>query len=208
MFSDWKVRQEFYWDNGFDQFLTALPEPVFTDSLYETGILYPALFPPTPPPFEPSETEESGDVEVWARRRGMDAYDFFFSLETQLRHSIHRVMTTRYGPKWEKLCVPDKLRQEWESKRRDAVSKGQEAQPLLWYADFTDYIDIIVQGNNWREIFKPVFLNETDIRASFQRLHPIRNATMHIRLVTEEDILLLTVEYRRILKAIDRFDED
>ena len=186
----------------------SLSEQTFTDFLNKTGISHPALFPPTPPPTEELESKESENDEHLARQRNLDAYGILFSLETKLREYIHGVMTDRYGPKWEKQQVSGKLRQEWERKRAQAIEKWEDERPLLWYADFTDYIDIICQRNNWREIFKPVFRNEVDIRASFQRLHPIRNSIMHPRVITKDDILLLTVEYRRILKAIGKLEDD
>ena len=208
IFSDYRARELFFRDHGFDHRLTALPEPAFTDFLNKTGISHPDLFPPIPPPTEEIESEESENDEHLARQRNLDAYDILFSLETQLREYLHTAMTDRYGQKWEKQQVSDKLRQEWEKKRATAIEKGEEECPLLWYADFTDYIDIICQRNNWREIFKPVFRNEVDIRASFQRLHPIRIPTMHARPIRKDDILLLTVESRRILKAIDVLEDD
>lgn len=53
-------------------------------------------------------------------------------------------------------------------------------------------------------MFRPVFGRAEDVRESFQRLFPIRIATMHARLVTLDDELLLRVETRRVLKAIAR----
>ena len=208
IFSDHRAREAFFRDHGFDHRLTTLPEPAFTDFLDETGISHPALFPPGPPPTEEAESEESENDEHLARQRNLDAYDILFSLETQVRESLHRVMTDRYGLKWEKQRVPHNLRQEWEKKRDYAISKGEKEQSLLWYANFTDYIDIICQRNNWGEIFEPVFRDSSDIRVSLQRIHTIRIPTMHARLITKADILLLTVESHRILKAIDRLEDD
>ena len=208
IFSDYRARESFFRDHGFDSRLTAIPEPAFTDFLDETGISHPVPFPPLLPPTERRESKESENDEHLVRQRNRDAYDIILSLETQVREYLHRVMTDRYGPKWEKQ-VSDKLRQAWEKKRVTAIEKGEEERPLLWYADFTDYIDIVCQGNNWRDIFQPVFRNEVDIRASFQRLHTIRIPTMHSRMViTKDDILLLRVESRRILKAIGKLKDD
>ncbi len=209
IFSDYRARESFFRDHGFDHRLTTIPGPVFTDLLDETDISHPDLLLPVPPPKEEPEAKESENDEHLVRQRHLDAYDILFSLETQLREYLHTAMTDHYGQKWEKQQVPNKLRQEWETKRATAIEKGEEGRPLLWYADFTDYIDIVCQRNNWRDIFKPVFRNEVDIRASFQRLHTIRIPTMHPRgVITKDDILLLTVESRRILKAIDVLEDD
>ena len=208
IFSDYRARESFFRDHGFDHRLTIIPEPAFTDLLDETGISHPALFPQVPLPAEEPESKEPENDEHLARQRNLDAYDTLFSLETQLRDYIHEVMTDCYGPKWEKQQVSYELRQAWEKKRATAIEKGEEERPLLWYADFTDYVAIICQRNNWSGIFQPVFRNEIDIRASFQRLHPIRIPVMHARVITKDDILLLTVESRRILKAIGKLEDD
>ncbi len=206
--SDYQARELFFRDHGFDSRLTAIPEPAFTDFLDETGISHPDLFPPVPPPTEEPEAKEFENDEHLVRQRNLDAYDILFSLETQLREYLHTAMADHYGQKWEKQQVPNKLRQEWETKRAKAIEKGEGERPLLWYADFTDYVDIICQRNNWRGIFQPVFRNEVEIRASFQRLHPIRIPIMHARVITKDDILLLTIESRRILKAIEKLEDD
>ena len=51
-------------------------------------------------------------------------------------------------------------------------------------------------------MFKPVFGRAEDVRESFQRLFPVRITTMHARLITRDDELLLLVETKRVLKAI------
>lgn len=51
--------------------------------------------------------------------------------------------------------------------------------------------------NRWR-------IRTKDIRESLQRLFPVRIATMHARLTTRDDELLLLVEPKRVLKAIGR----
>ena len=212
MLSGSQAHESFFRDHGFDPRPTAIPEPAFTELLDETGISHPDLFPPIPPPPEEPEAKESeNDDLAWqmVRQRNLDAYDILFSLETRLREYLHGAMTDHYGPKWEKQEVSNKLYQEWETKRATAIEKGGEERPLLWYADFTDYIDIICQRNNWRDIFKAVFRNEVEIRASFQWLHPIRNSIMHIRGdLTKMQFLRLTVESHVILKAIGKLEDD
>jgi hypothetical protein len=116
-------------------------------------------------------------------------------------------MTERYGDRWEKHRVPGEKRKQWEEKRASGLGKGETEQRLLWYADFADYVDIIVRRDNWGEVFKAIFRNETDIRVSFQRLQPIRIPVMHARPITQDDLLLLGVEAQRILRAIGMLDD-
>jgi len=98
--------------------------------------------------------------------------------------------------------LPSNMLPNWVEKRDKAVAGGQAEQPLIDYADFTDYRLIIERKDNWNTVFKPVFGRLEDVRESFQRLFPVRIATMHARLITQEDQLLLLVETRRVLKAI------
>jgi hypothetical protein len=73
---------------------------------------------------------------------------------------------------------------------------------LVEYADFTDYVPVICRADNWREVFSPFFNRPENVRESFQRLHPIRLDTMHARLITQDDELLLHVEVKRLVKVI------
>lgn len=206
IFSDWQARMEFYNKLGLDSRLTILPEPAFTTSLYNTGILRKDLFSPAFAVTEVEDPQENTDEKYWVKARMSDAYDLLFTLETQLREYLYERMTERFGAKWETQRVSGELVKAWREKRQEARKKGEAAQPLLWYADFTDYIQIIARKDNWNDIFSDVFVNSIDIQVSFQRLHPIRVCTMHARPITKEDFLLLTVEAHRILKVIGKLN--
>ncbi len=59
-----------------------------------------------------------------------------------------------------------------------------------------------MRTDNWELVFKDVFRRPESVRESLQRLYPIRLCTMHARLITLDDELLLHVEVKRILKTI------
>ena len=101
-----------------------------------------------------------------------------------------------------KRQLPKDMRNKWEAKRQAEIDAGREPRALIEYTDFSDYRMIIERSDNWTTAFKSVFGRPEDIRESFQRLQPIRIATMHSRIVTLDDELLLLVETRRVLKAI------
>ncbi|NIA70462.1 hypothetical protein HBA54_17840 [Pelagibius litoralis] len=67
---------------------------------------------------------------------------------------------------------------------RTPVAGGQ---PLIAYADFTDYHLIVCRRDNWREVFSAFFQREENVWESFQRLHLIRLDTMHARPITQDD---------------------
>jgi Swt1-like HEPN len=134
----------------------------------------------------------------------LEAYDLLFNLETQLREYIVEVMTRKYGARWIRQRISGDMKQQWADKKEIAVSKGEDELPLIWYADFSDYIQIIIRKDNWNELFESIFFNAIDIQASFQRLQPLRICTMHARPISREDLLLITVETHRILRAIGK----
>ncbi len=208
IFSDWQARMKFYTHLGLDSRLTVLPEPAFTESLYTTAILRDDLFSPVFPDIELAEPEEDADNQFWDKQRMIRAYDILFSFETHMRAWLDDVMTGKFGMQWEKQRVPGDVHKAWKEKRQEAVGRGERKQRLVWYADFTDYIKIITRNDNWNEVFAAVFRNLMDIQVSFWRLHPIRICTMHSRILTKEDLLLLVVEVQRILRAIGRLSDN
>lgn len=96
--------------------------------------------------------------------------------------------------------IPE-TRAEWVEKRRKAEGAGEPVRPLIAYADFTDYERILLRADNWKAVFEAVFHRKEAVRESLQRLYPIRLCTMHARLITQDDELLLYVEAKRLLKA-------
>lgn len=63
---------------------------------------------------------------------------------------------------------------------------------------------VIGKADNWREVFGPSFVRLESVRESFQRLYPIRLDTMHARLITQDDELLLHVEVKRLVKVVTK----
>jgi hypothetical protein len=92
--------------------------------------------------------------------------------------------------------------ERWLEKQRKAHQAGAAARPVIAYADFTDYEPLICKRDNWNELFGMFFVRPESVRESFQRLYPIRVDTMHARPVTHDDVLLLYVEARRLMKMI------
>mgnify|MGYP005867392015 CR=1 FL=1 len=145
-------------------------------------------------------TEEDEQEAAFARTNA--AHDRLQRFETQLRQFIDKQMTKACGDQWIKHRVPGSLRQRWIEKRETALANGEADHPLIAYADFSDYVSIITQKNNWNDVFKPVFRRRTFVQESFQRLYPIRICTMHARMITQDDELYLYVETKRILSTI------
>lgn len=214
-----EARTKFYLDQGFDARLTAFPSPAFSDALFQSGLLRPDLFSPVFPRAEmgyrplkekDQESEENlkTDDEKDLKAILLRAYDIISNLEIRLREFLMAAMEEVFGKGWMKQRVPGEIYKQWKEKRDTAVSKGEKEQPILWYADFTDYERIITRKDNWKDTFEGKFINMMDLQVSFQRLYPIRNCTMHTRPLTKEDYVLLTVEAQRILRAIGCLNEN
>ena len=107
-------------------------------------------------------------------------------------------MTRAVGEDWVKRRLPNGMYEEWKEKHRKAREAGASERPLIAYADFTDYMRVICRRDNWRDVFAIFFGREESVRESFQRLYPIRLDTMHARVITQDDELLLYVETRRL----------
>lgn len=183
------LRTGLYVERGFDPNLTDFTPAAFDEGLRIAGLRE----------FEPSESlheEEDG----FARARA--AFEHLQRFEIALRRFIDSAMKAAFGEDWMKRQLPAKMLDAWIEKRDKATKAGHDERPLIEYADFSDYKGIIERKDNWNAVFSNVFGRPEDIRESFQRLFPVRIATMHARLITRDDELLLLVETKRVLKAI------
>ena len=195
------LRTSFYEEQGLNPNLTAFPSSTFEELVISSGI-------------RASATHDSDDVYLdyeqeepelkTGFRRTNDAHDVIQRFETLLREFIDERMKERYGSDWIKRRISGEMKKQWNEKQQKAKDNGDIVWPLIAYSDFSDYVKIITQKNNWEEMFQEVFVRKTSVQESFQRLFPIRICTMHSRLITQDDELYLFVETKRILKAIGR----
>ena len=189
------TRIELYRDQGVDTVLTDFPVPAFHESAVIAGL-------DTQIDDElPHQTEDVNE-EDFGFERAEKAFSELRRFERAVRKFIVEVMVDAFGVQWIKRQLPPNMREKWEEKRQTDIDAGNPEQPLIEYADFSDYRMIIERADNWKGVFKHVFQRPEDIRESLQRLNPVRIATMHSRIVTMEDELLLMVETKRVLKAI------
>ena len=148
------------------------------------------------------EIETQEDEQESAFKRNKTAYDLLQRFETLLRRFIDERMKAVFGANWIKHQVPGEIHKQWLEKKQKARKNGEPEQPLIAYADFTDYVQIITRKDNWEKVFKPIFRRNTFVQESFQRLYPIRVCTMHARAITQDEELYLYVEVKRISNTI------
>lgn len=182
------VRSDLYFERGFNRDLTDFTSEAFDEGLAVAGLR--------------DQDGECGGEAGQDSSRASAAFDQLHRFERALRDFIETVMQEAFGNDWMKRQLPGQMLESWIDKKSRAVKAGEVEQRLIDYADFTDYRVIIERKDNWRLVFQPIFGRAEDVRESFQRLFPVRIATMHSRLITQEDELLLVVETRRVLKAI------
>ena len=192
------ARHDFYREVGFNDALTSFPVPAFDEGADIAGLDLPVIEPVRGygRPQEEEEPESEG-LELNTR-----AYRVLFVFETRVRAFIDESVRSAHGDGWIKQRVPGEIHQRWRERQREAQDAGAPDQPLIAYADFKDYIQIIERRDNWADIFEAVFRRKEDVQESFARLAPIRICTMHARPISLDDDLLLRTEVRRILKAI------
>lgn len=181
-------RTQMYIDRGFDRELTDFTSLAFDEGLQAAGLTD-----------DEDEDGSSGDDVVL---RSTVAFEQLTRFERAVRHFIVVVMVQAFGDDWIQKRVPAATVDIWTDKQQKAIKAGQPEHPLIDYADFGEYLQIIERKDNWREVFCHSFKRQEDVRESFQRLAPVRNATMHSRIITLDDHLMLKVETRRVLRAI------
>ena len=131
------------------------------------------------------------------------AFRFLWSLETEMRRFIQNVMISQFGPNWEKSRLPAPMYSNWLEKKNKSLKQGRSSEiALIEFADFTDYVQLIVSSTNWG-IFEPFFRHKNIAEASFQRLFPYRLDTMHARTVPKEDLLIIAGDCQWLLKCLN-----
>ena len=199
IFTDPLARSDFYVDRGLDPALTDFPVNAFDQAITIAGIKR------APPPFIRAydhASERERDEEEAGFERTNDAHDRLQRFETHIRRFIDQRMTAAFGENWINRRVARPIRQQWNERREKAREDGEPERSLIAYADFTHYETIIVQKDNWEQVFAPVFRRKTLVQESFQRLYPIRVCTMHARIITQDDELYLFAETARLLRAM------
>ena len=194
VFEDPVARTNLYVERGFNTALTDFPDLAFREGLVRAGL--------DDDPDWDNQTQEQDPEQEADFRRANKCHSHLQRLERGLRKFINEAMTAQYGSDWPKKRLPPQLLEAWEFKKSRAESDGVVITMFIDVADFSDYADIICRKDHWREVFQVRFKRPESVRESFQRLHPIRLATMHSRPVTKADELYTLAETMRLLSAI------
>jgi hypothetical protein len=181
---DVELRTAFYADVGLDRQLATFTPEAFDEVLDVAGL--------------------AADEGNEGLERAQAAFAQLQHFEVRVRKFISHLMERTFGPDWMKHRLPAHMYESWNDRREADLRAGNAELPLIAYADFTDYKAIIEKRDNWREVFRHIFSRAEDVRESFQRLFPVRLATMHARIISLDDELLLRVETRRLMRAMEK----
>lgn len=182
-------RSEFYVARGFNPDLTDFTAEAFDETTALAGL-------------GPEEDAQYDSDEELGLVRTNRAHDQLQRFERRLRVFVDRLMTAEFGETWIKHQTPPGMLDDWKNAKQAAMARGGEDEPLIAYADFTDYIKIIERSDNWKRVFSAIFDRREGVQESFFRLFPIRIAVAHSRIITLDDEMYLKVETHRISKAI------
>jgi hypothetical protein len=202
--SDPTARLQFYEGFGYDPSLAMFPETTFTTSLKLTGLAVPDFSPAVKYQRPVDREKPAGQDE--SSRRSISAYARLSKFETRIRRFIDGQMSKKVGPSWEKQRTGE-LYRKWRDKKEIARAAGEPDYPLISYADFTDYVQVIVRNDNWNEVFEAIFVRKSSIEESFYRLAPVRLTTMHSRPILRDDLLFLNAELTRLSRAISAHED-
>lgn len=189
LFANTQFRLGIYRQQGVSSTLTDFPSAAFDETMEIAGLRIERQ--------DQGRGVENEDDE----ERAVRVYTEMRRFERCLKQFLAQKLEESFGAKWTKQ-LPANMLDHWIEKREAAVNQGQPEHELIHYADFGDYIPII--SRHWSNIFAAVFRRAEDVRESFHRLYPLRNATMHSRVVLLDDEILVSSETKRIRRAIQQ----
>lgn len=188
------LRTQLYVDRGINRTLTEFTPQAFHQSVSIARLT----------DVEWVEVEDWCPVNSDELLRNKTAFHRLQQFEMAIRRFIGAAMTAAFGDDWMVRQLPKGMLDSWKQKQQSDVKAGADARPLIDYADFTDYLLIIERRDNWSGVFRAIFGRPEDIRESLQRLYPVRLGTMHARVITQDDTLLLMVETKRVVKSFGK----
>jgi len=127
--------------------------------------------------------------------------------ENTLRQFLMATLNEHYGSEWWKKAVPKDVQEnclQRKEKQEKMPWMSKTEYPLIYYADFQDYIKIILRRDNWKNIYSKYFLDEAWIKTKLvHELSPIRNSIAHNRGLSVREIQKLELATNEILNCLN-----
>lgn len=127
------------------------------------------------------------DIENNNLDRKGDTQKLIEDFELKIKNFIKAQLLEYYGEDWWNLGIGTNLRENAEkrktNKQRDEPTRTYD---VMYFLNFIDYLLIMKQKKNWRNIFKNFFREDYIIQAPFERISSIRNDLAHNRFKDED----------------------
>lgn len=128
--------------------------------------------------------------------------------ETALRLFVSDKIEENVGPNWWKARVPSAIREDCGIRKGKEESQRfprlKRVDDLIHYTNLGELKDIIVRGNNFREIFQHYFGNSANISTRISELIGYRNPSAHNRPVFGfAEYQAIVVTCRSIFEAME-----
>lgn len=199
--SDPTTRQKLRAKAGADPNIAKVEVASLEIILSATGIKLPDPPPLLDPPAEVVEfVTQSGDDRFH--------HDWLRYIENKLRILIKSILEREAGRKWIKQRVPEEIRKRWNDRKNSSEeAKNSPSQLcLIYFADFSDYPQIITKSDNWK-FFEKIFIRKESLLESFNRISPIRNDLSHGRPLSKEDGYCFHCEVLRLYRLIVEWEK-
>lgn len=140
-------------------------------------------------------------------KENIEGYKTIFTIENSLRELIINIMQNNFGPKWYKSRIPGDINTKYSNAINDEKKiKWQNLVPHhpIYYIDFPDLKKIIIQKNNWDEVFKKMFGSGSKewLIGLFIELEFIRNIIAHNRKLSKNLSKYLSDSFHKLSKII------
>jgi hypothetical protein len=128
---------------------------------------------------------------------GESPHTVIHNVENALRKCIYNELNSR-DPNWWKNLIPNDIRMFVEER----MSKSRTVDKnYVQYLDFSDYIKIIANRNNW-QYFEKYFGIKEKFEFEMDELRLIRNSVAHNRTLTEMDLKKLYLYSEEIMSNL------
>jgi len=197
-------RRALYFSNGLDPTLGQFPTTIYPDVLRAVDIWQPSGGQDEGTNSN-DETRNSASPNVGdGSAADIVAFQALRSFERYFRAYLIEAMERAFGPSWLQRRISATMLHKWMKRRTTAIARGERESPPIYYADISDYCEIIVHSGNWAEYFSDIFQDIEEVNICFRRLATVRVPLMHAREIGNEDALMVHVEIARIKRAIRR----
>lgn len=130
-----------------------------------------------------------------------------YELENNLRTFIVKKLEENFGEDWWNKGIPDDVQKNATQRKESKTLPPyypKRSYHEIYYVDFADYSKIILQNDNWDNIFKTHFKKKEWTDVTLNELNPIRNDIAHNRQVDDIAHLTLLTNARKIQQIIQK----